>query len=295
MISDLVEVYCLSENLTKKIDTHFGKSKIGRKSVLSRAEYITMAIIKQKRGISTNKDLYELVRLCMQKDFPNLPSYQQFCKGLEENFKYVALIAQVLAQMNKPQIEGEYFVDSSALEMCKSIYNNDVKLGNGIADFGKNLEGWFFGFKLHLIITKNMEVVSFKFSTASTSDIAALDDKMVDGLKGYIIGDKGYISSDKARHFSKKDLTLISRGRKNMKKTPVNKYVLFLLAKRQRIESVFGQLKNTFTLVNRKLRSVKSFFSNACTALISYMISKKPDLLYLDYDCVNDFADLTIS
>jgi len=283
MISDLVEVYCLSDNLTKKIDDYFKKSKIGRKSLLNRAEYITLAIIKQKRGISTNKDLYEMVKLCMQKDFSNLPSYQQFCKGLEENFKYVALIAQILASMNKSHIEGEYFIDSSALEMCKSIYNNDVKLGNGIADLGKNLEGWFFGFKLHLIITKNMEIVSFKFSTASTSDIAALDDKFVHGLKGYLIGDKGYISFHKARHFSKKGLTLISRGRKNMKKTPINKYILSLLAKRQRIETVFGQLKNTFSLINRKLRSVKSFFSNACSALISYMIKQKPELLSLDY------------
>lgn len=283
MISDLVEVYCLADNLTKKIDMHLKKSKVGRKNTLSRAEYITISIIKQKRGISTNKDLYELIKLCMKSEFPNVPSYQQFCKGLEDNFQYVAMIAQLLAQMNKSELPDEYFIDSSALEICNTLYNSDAKLGLGLADFGKNLEGWFFGFKLHLIINKNMEIVSFKFSPASTSDIAALNDKMVHGLKGYLVGDKGYISSSKARHFAKKELILITRGRKNMKKVPVNKHVLLLLPKRQRIETVFGQLKNTFTLVNRKLRSIKSFFSNACSALIAYMIKQKPDLLSLDY------------
>jgi len=292
MISNLVEVYCLADNLTKKIDDHFEKTKVGRKSVLNRAEYITLSIIKQIRGINTIKDLYEIVKICMHRDFSNLPSYQQFCEGLANNFKYVAIIAQLLAQMNKSSTKQEYFIDSSVLEICKPIYNNDVKLGMGIADFGKNLEGWFFGFKLHLIITKNMEIVSFKFSPASTSDIAALDDKMVDGLKGYLIGDKGYISSCKASHFAQKGLTLITRPRKNMKKVPVDDDILLLLAKRQRIETVFGQLKNTFTLINRKLRSIKSFFSNACSALISYMIKEKPHLLSI---CYNNFDDLVIS
>ena len=47
MISDLIEVYCLSDNLTKKIDAYFGKSKVGGKSILNRAEYITLGSVNE--------------------------------------------------------------------------------------------------------------------------------------------------------------------------------------------------------------------------------------------------------
>ena len=48
MISNLVEVYCLAANLTSAIDNKLQKKKVGRKGNLNRAEYITLAIIKQE-------------------------------------------------------------------------------------------------------------------------------------------------------------------------------------------------------------------------------------------------------
>jgi hypothetical protein len=290
MISNLVEVYCLVSNLTKKIDQNIKKNNVGRKGILSRADYITMAIIKQERCIRTNKDLYQLIKYCMKRDFPVMPSYQQFCEGLESSFMYLAIIGQVLAQMNRSQEEDEYIVDASAMPICKTIYANQACLGEGLADYGKNLEGWFFGFKIHLIININMEVVSFKFSPASTSDIAALDEKMVSGLKGFLIGDKGYISSKKTALFLKNGLHLITRPRKNMKKSPVTKRFLSLLSKRQRVETVFGQLKDNFMFICRKVRSVQSFFAHACAALVAYMLKQKPALLSIDFDVLENFS-----
>jgi len=286
MISNLVEVYCLASNLTKKIDQHMKKSNVGRKGILTRADYITIAIIKQERCIRTNRDLYELIKYCMQRDFPAMPSYQQFCEGLESSFMYLAIIGQILAQMNRSQEKDEYIVDASAMPICKTIYANQSSLGQGLADYGKTLEGWFFGFKIHLIINKNMEIVSFKFSPASTADIAALDEKMVCGLKGFLIGDKGYISSKKTELFLRNGLHLITRPRKNMKKIPVTKKVLSLLSKRQLVETVFGQLKDNFMFICRKVRSVQSFFAHACAALVSYMLKTKPALLSIEFDKV---------
>jgi len=292
MIPNLVEVYCLASDLTKKIDENIKKNPAGRKGTLSRAEYLTIAIIKQERCIQTNKDLYELIKDCMKAEFPKLPSYQQFCEGLEGNFMYLAIMGQILAQMNKSTEENEYIVDSSALPICKTMYSNNERLANGIADFGKNLEGWFFGFKIHLIINTSMEIVSFRFSPASTSDISVLDQKMVHGLRGYLVGDKGYLSAKKTAELFENGLHLITRTRKNMKKPPVQQHILSLLSKRQRIETVFGQLKNNFILICKRARSVQSFFAHACAALVAYMIKKKPDLLSLDFDL---FSSLSIS
>jgi len=279
MIPNLVEVYCLASNSASKIDQFLGKTNVGRKPALGRAEYITLAIIKQERSIQTNKDLYELAKYCMTKDLPPLPSYQQFCVGLESNLIYLMLISQILCKMNISSEEATYIVDSTKLPICKTIYSGSAKVGLNVADYGKTLEGWFFGFKLHIIINSNMDIVSFKFSKASTSDIAALDDFMTKDLIGLLFGDKGYISAKKTKKLLSQNLRLVTRSRKNMAKLPVEIPIAKLLSIRQRVETAIGQLKENFMLVYGKARSIRSFFSHALSALLAYTLKKKPVFL----------------
>ena len=91
------------------------------------------------------------------------------------------------------------------------------------------MNGFYFEFKLHVIINDNMDIVAFKFTKGSVSDIAALDNKMVEHISGYLIGDKGYISREKAQKLRKNNINLITRPRKNMKKLPVSKKNLNLI------------------------------------------------------------------
>jgi hypothetical protein len=279
MIPNLVEVYCLASNLASKIDQFLDKTAVGRKPILGRAEYITLAIIKQERAIRTNKNLYELVKYCMHNDFPKLPSYQQFCEGLESNLIYLMLMNQILCKTNISEEEAVYIVDSTKLPICKTIYSNRAKVGLGAADYGKNIEGWFFGFKLHIIINSNMDIVSFKFSKASTSDISVLNSFMTKDLIGLLFGDKGYISAKKTKELLEQNLRLVTRSRKNMAKLPIEVPLAKLLSIRQRVETVIGQLKDTFMLVYGKARSLRSFFSNALSALLAYTLKKKPSFL----------------
>ncbi|ALB22941.1 hypothetical protein Psal006b_01447 [Piscirickettsia salmonis] len=52
--------------------------------------------------------------------------------------------------------------------------------------------GWFYGFKLHLIVNDMGELMAFKLSQATTDDRVVLPE-MAQSLTGKIIGDKGYI------------------------------------------------------------------------------------------------------
>jgi hypothetical protein len=113
MISNLVEVYCLADNLTRAIIKKLKKKQVGRKGILNRAMYLTLAVIKQERGIKTTKSLYEIVKLYMKNDFGPLPSYQQFCKGLASNFEYLLLINDCLAELWKSKKESVYIIDST--------------------------------------------------------------------------------------------------------------------------------------------------------------------------------------
>ena len=53
--------------------------------------------------------------------------------------------------------------------------------------------GWYFGFKLHLIINDIGEIIAFEI-TSSTTDDRKVVPSMTEGLIGKICGDKGYIS-----------------------------------------------------------------------------------------------------
>ena len=63
------------------------------------------------------------------------------------------------------------------------------------------MNGWFFGFKFHMIINHDMDIVSMKITGGSTNDLAALDDKMVKDLMGVLFGDKGYIGKKKQSNY----------------------------------------------------------------------------------------------
>lgn len=282
MISNLEEIYCLIANLTSLIDEKVQTSKVGRKKKLNRAELLTIAIIKQKLGIETNKQLYLLIKNYMQKDFSKMPSYQQFCAGLESNFWHLCLINTVLSELNKQKESDFFIIDSTPLPLCSVGYRFKSQLGKGIASSGKNMNGWYFGFKLHLIINKNMDIVSFKFTNGSTSDIAALDSNMVRGIAGYLIGDKGYLGLKKAKDLKLCNVTLITKGRKNMKKLPISKAILQMLKRRQIVETTFSILKDRLQIINKKARSITSFFSQALSAILTYTLDNNNRFLRLE-------------
>lgn len=282
MIPYLVETYCLIDNLTRKVDHHLKKTPAGRKGKLSRSELLTIAIIKQFLGIKTNKSLYNLIKDCGQNYFSELPSYQQFCSGLESNIHYLAIINLVLVEINSQKKSDFFIIDSTSLPICRNTYRSRSKLGKGIASSGKNMNGWYFGFKLHAIITSNMDIVSFKFTNASTADITALDSQMIKNIFGFLVGDKGYISQKKAQELRKSGITLITRPRKNMKKLPVTKKVLSMLSRRQVVETTFSLLKSKFSLLFQHARSLKSFFSQIFSAVLSYHLHQKDATFYLE-------------
>ena len=57
----------------------------------------------------------------------------------------------------------------------------------------KTSMGWFYGFKLHLIINKKSELLGIQLTPGNTDDRNPLSDLVV-GLHGSLYVDKGYIS-----------------------------------------------------------------------------------------------------
>lgn len=287
-MKNIVEIYCLADDLVKFIEQKSGTNrKVGRPGSLSKAEYITLAIMKQEYGIRTNKKLYNFIKHCAPHLFSGLPSYAQFNEGLNSTLPQLLLFLQVWMQVNRTHNPGVYYVDSTVMPICSNAHRYRVKIDLGLASSGKNIYGWFHGFKMHMIINYNMEIVSMKFTSGSTSDIKALDEKLTKGLIGFLIGDKGYISAKKQKELAQQGLVLITKPRKNMKHLPATILSIALLRGRQRIETVFGNLKHNLLFINRYARSLNGYFTQAIAALVTYCTQKYDESLYpIDYSLI---------
>jgi hypothetical protein len=140
--------------------------------------------------------------------------------------------------------------------------------------------GWFFGFKLHIVINDKGELMAFKMTPATTDDRIPVD-AMTQSLEGKLVGDKGYISQKLFDKLYQRGLQLITKIRKNMKNKLMPLFDKLLLRKRAIIESVNDQLKNISQIEHSRHRSIANFMVNLVAGLVAYILQPKKPSLYL--------------
>jgi hypothetical protein len=83
---------------------------------------------------------------------------------------------------------------------------------------GKSSTGWFYGFKLHLVINDRGEICSFCHIPGNVDDRnEEVIDQLCRELKGKLFGDRGYISQELFERLYARGIQLITRLKKNMK------------------------------------------------------------------------------
>jgi IS5 family transposase len=150
----------------------------------------------------------------------------------------------------------------------------------GVAQRGKTSTGWFFGFKVHLIVNDMGEMVAFAITPANVDDRKPVP-RLTADLVGKLFGDKGYLSQKLFAELLERGLELITSIRKNMQPRLLSLMDKLLLRKRALIESVNDQLKNISQIEHTRHRSFKNFFVNLLAGLIAYTLQpKKPSLKF---------------
>ncbi|AJA48427.1 transposase IS4 family protein [Clostridium pasteurianum DSM 525 = ATCC 6013] len=110
------------------------------------------------------------------------------------------------------------FIDSTILDVCHNRRIHSHKAFKGIAERGKSSTGWFYGFKLHLVINDKGEILSFYLIPRNVDD---RDPKVIESLAkelfGKLFGDKGYLLKKISDILYSKGIQLIKKIKKNMK------------------------------------------------------------------------------
>lgn len=217
-MKNVVEVYCIVFEIVKIIKEKTKELKKGRPSKLNEVDLITILLIGHYHEIQTTKKLYDFIQTYMQSDFNELPCYEQFTRGLRSVSHYLDLVLTMIGNYNKEKNNDFYIIDSTPLPVSKFDSYTCPKWASDAAKKGKNIFGYYFGFKLHLIINQSMEVVSYTITSANMHDVKSLSlSDFITTIQGKLIGDKGYICSEAVKNNLKQNnIELIFKKRNNI-------------------------------------------------------------------------------
>ena len=272
----LLELFYDVDTYSVSLPKRLGKQgmKRGRKAALCPSEIITIMIHFHQSHYRDFKAYYtEYVVKQLVKEFPGLVSYTRF----------IELIPGVLAEMTgyllsrMGKTRGVAFVDSTPLVVChnKRIFHH--KVFAGIAERGKNSMGYFFGFKLHLLVNDQGELLAFQLTPGNIDDRKPVP-TLTKQLWGKLFGDKGYHSQPLLEQLLAQGIQFITPPKKRKKQEETRLLPLMdklLARKRSIIETINDQLKNVSQIAHTRHRSPTNFLANLVAGLLAYTFQEK--------------------
>lgn len=284
----LLEMFCEVDDFWQAFEPHWNKYRLTtglmkrkREPQLSMSEIMTILIHFHQSGYRTFEDYYTK-HVCenLRSEFPKLVSYGRFIELMPRVL--VPLCIYLRHRLGQPT--GIAFIDSTALAVCHNKRISRNKVFAGLAARGKTSMGWFYGFKLHLIVNECGELLSFCLTPGNVDDRKPVP-HLVKDLWGKLFGDKGYIAKALFEQLFEQGLQLITPIRKNMDNKLVPLMDKLLLRKRSLIETINDQLKNISHIAHTRHRSPTNFLVNLIAGLIAYTHQpKKPSLNLSDRD-----------
>ncbi len=291
--SKVTEIYCMADDFCKEFLIQQEKYMVeapsrphrNKPNRMSDAEIMVILILFHSGGFRCFKHYYlEYVCKHLSHLFPQRVSYNRFVELEKEVLLPLTIfIKQVLLG----ECTGISFVDSTPLRVCRNQRILIHKTFEGLAERGKCSMGWFFGFKLHLIINDKGEILNFMFTPGNVDDREPLkQNRFVEKIKGKLCGDKGYIGQALFENLFLNGIQLITKVKNNMRNSLMSITNKIILRKRALIETVNDELENIAQIEHSRHRSFDNFIANALSAIAAYcFFEKKPAI---DVDFVND-------
>jgi hypothetical protein len=268
---DIVTLFCEIDDFCQGIEPWLNCQLLAvhqreRESRMHLSEVMTLLVWFHIVGYRNFKQFYlHEVSEHLRQEFPRLVSYNRFVE-LQRN---ALLPLCIYLKQRYGRCTGISFIDSTPLAVCHNRRIHSHQVFRDEATRGKSSVDWFYGFKLHLVINDEGELLACCLTPGNVDDRQPVP-HLVRELFGKLFGDKGYLSQALGEQLFEQDLHLITKLRRNMP----NKLMLFLdkilLRKRAIMETVVDQLKNISQIEHTRHRSLWNFMGNLLAGLIAY-------------------------
>lgn len=271
----VISLFCIIDDLLKLLfPLNHISNKRGRKNKLVCAEVLTLGIL----FISSNCDSFSQFLRCTYFDeIFNLNEYSRLLRKVKDNIEVLILLMVVICHFNRQNCHWLKFIDSIPVKVVSNkrifTYTSSNKAGRG-----KSSIGWFYGFKVHLIVDYYGNILNFRITSGNTSDIDKdVINQLLKEIEGVVVGDKAYQSKELFKKLNELKiywLTGIKKSVKNINAIVFEGYHQ-LKKLRQGIETINGQIKYRQGMETSTPRSTRGYMYRYLYAIFSYMIFKQ--------------------
>jgi len=262
----IVDLYVwVDELVPKQLDNPMG----GRPPLLTASELITLQVwnvlmLHQK----TLKDLHRFTREYLDQEFPHLPKYSAFVDACHRVTPQMWQLLEYLLADEAPI----KIMDSTLIPVCTLPRAQHHRVARGVAQFGKNHQGWQFGFKLHAAITLTGQLSAVALTPANVFDAQVMP-RILNPFTKIAVGDSHYGAKVMGRIiWEKYGTVIIAPPHYKQKKKVAAPWQIDLLNQRSKIETVFDFLKQHLHLVSSFPRSVFGYLVHYVRILLGYQI-----------------------
>lgn len=279
----LLQLFCIVSELVTIILTNqltFAKTEkvVGRKHNLAIAEAITISLYRFLFPWTDFKHYYAFVQNYHTNDFPKLPHYDNMLTFQKQLLPFLTLLLGMLIAINRAAFKNKkiriMFIDGSPLPVCANKRTFTHKVAKQIAQRGKSSMGWFYGFKLHILVDERGNILGVTITPGNVDERTQVKKLIGDIMDSLCIADAGYIKELLQKElFEKNGVQFVTGVKKTMKRL-MTKGQHTLLKARQLVETVIGSCKHRLGMAFRLHRSVEGYQVHFVLTLIAYTLFK---------------------
>lgn len=245
-------------------------------SKLSDSEIITLAIVGEIHGISSEKAWFNYVRKNLKDLFPNLSHRTRFNRTRRNLESVINAIRNEIGNYLGYNQSDFYIVDSMPIHVCGFGRAHFSKRFKDIATYGycASKKETYYGLKLHAAVTLDGYITNIELTAANVDDREILWELIPNAYQTIVLGDKGYIGDRIAQELkSEKGMTLLALKRSNSK-SPYPKDLRNWISKhRRRIETSFSQLAEQFHVNEVLANSLSGLKARLQSKILGHNIS----------------------
>ncbi|CAM2864514.1 transposase [Streptococcus acidominimus] len=223
-----------------------GLAKVSGESLL------VLLLLQAELGMTSQRHFYSICQL-----FPcgQLLERSRFNRRSKQLIWLVQLIRKAMSEMLPS--DKLAIIDSFPLSLCQPVRNHRVTIFKGLADIGYNASKhlWFYGFKVHMLVTLSGFILNYVVTPASVHDIKVVYELLEGCKQSVVLADLGYLSQELKDRLEQKGYHLWTPLRQNMVGAEQHNHWQ-LLVMRRTIETRFSELCLLFDIEHTLTRSL---------------------------------------
>jgi len=263
----MISLYLRIEEAYQKVTQEHRIRQSGESPQLTDIELLTLEIFCEIQGVHTDAAIWRYADQHWRQWFPQLPSHASFAK---QSANLCAIKMRIFEHCFKPT-DTVHIIDGVPIAVCHLARSTRCKVFKGEAarSFCAAKNEHYYGFKGHVLIDINQQVVGFTLTPANIDERDVLDNWR-GHLQGLLLGDKGYIRSELQQHLRNDNIALETPLRGNMKDSRPTSWLRTLLTVRRRVETAIGQLVETFRITQCKVKDSWHLTNRLVRKILAY-------------------------